>query len=150
VVLGGGTAAYAVTRNSDGTVTVSINDMSGLAGANSKMHTMSLPVVVVPVRPGCPAINTLPRGDRPAPGGMVLSLAESGSITVDARGVPAGDTALVATSSSPRGVTYDLVVIKGPAPSCVSLPVLPPGPGTPGAGSNSGGNPVTGSTSNGH
>ena len=136
VVLGGGAAAYAVTQNSDGTVTVSLNEMSGVEGADTKLRDMSLPVVVVPVRPGCPAINTLPQADRVPAGGMV-SLGTSGSITVNARGVPAGDTALVATSGSPRGWTFALAVIKGPAPSCVSLPNLPPGPGTPGPGSGS-------------
>jgi hypothetical protein len=140
VVLGGGTPAYAVTQNSDGTVTVSISEMSGVEGANGKLHTMDAPVVVVPVRPGCVPIDSLPHVD----GTHQVTRAsvrtdKAGSITVDVRGVPAGGTALVATASSPRGITLALALVKGPVPSCVSMPSPPTGGGAtvggPGSGS---------------
>ena len=57
--------AYSVTRH-DGAVTVSVSRLSGVAGANAALHAMRARVVVVPVRPGCPAIGSLPR-PHPAP-----------------------------------------------------------------------------------
>src|SRR5215472_16788634 len=58
---GGGTAqAYAVTPHADGTVTVSISDLSGVSGANARLQDLGDRVVVVPVRAGCPAIGSLP------------------------------------------------------------------------------------------
>jgi hypothetical protein len=53
-------AAHSVTRH-DGTVSVSVDNASGVAGANAALHGMHARVVVVPVRPGCPAIGSLPR-----------------------------------------------------------------------------------------
>ena len=59
-------AAYSVTQHGNGTVTVSVARPSGVAGANAALHAMRARVRVVPVRPGCPAIGSLPR-PRPAP-----------------------------------------------------------------------------------
>ena len=59
-------AAYSVTRHDNGTVTVAVSRPSGLAGANVALHAMGARVVVVPVRPGCPPIASLPR-PQPAP-----------------------------------------------------------------------------------
>src|SRR5262252_11120301 len=58
-------AAYSVTRH-DGTVSVSVYRASGVAGANAALHRIHARVVVVPVRPGCPSITSLPH-PRPAP-----------------------------------------------------------------------------------
>jgi hypothetical protein len=138
VVLGGGTPAYAVTQNTNGTVTVSINELSGVAGANDKLHTMGEPVVVVPVRPGCVSIASLPHvtGAHQDTRASV-DMTKGGSITVDVRGVPAGATALVATSTSPRGIALALALVTGPIPSCVSMPQPPPD-GIVSSGPNSG------------
>ena len=59
-------AAYSVTRHDNGTVTVAVNRPSGVAGANATLHAMGARVRVVPVRPGCPPIGSLPH-PRPAP-----------------------------------------------------------------------------------
>jgi len=93
--------AYAVTQNTDGTVTVSINQLSGVAGANDKLHNLGEPVVVVPVRPGCVSITSLPHvtGTHQDIRASV-DMTKDGSITVNVRGMPAGETALLATSSS--------------------------------------------------
>ncbi len=42
-------AAYSVTRHANGTVTVSVNRPSGVAGANTTLHAMGARVRVVPV-----------------------------------------------------------------------------------------------------
>lgn len=134
-------AAYSVTRH-DGTVTVSVNRPSGVAGANATLHAMGAPVVVVPVRPGCPAIGSLPH-PQPAPHPAVwVSTGVNGhghrSVSVKVKGtIPAGDTMILAFSGSPRsgGSVGAGGIITGPVPRCVSLPPAP----QPGGGSGSAG-----------
>jgi hypothetical protein len=133
-------AAYSVTQH-NGTVTVSVTRPSGVTGANTTLHAMGARVRVVPVRPGCPAIGSLPR-PRPAPhlGVWVKTgVTKSGhrSVSVKLRGrIPAGDTMILAFSSGPgRDSLGAGGIITGPVPRCVSLPPAPSGGG--GAGSTS-------------
>ena len=133
VALGGAPAmaAYSVTRN-DGAVTVAVNRPSGVAGANAALHKMRARVVVVPVRPGCPPIGSLPR-PRPAPHpgvSVATGVGKNGhrSVSVKIRGgIPKGDTMILAFSGNPRsgGSVGAGGVITGPVPRCVSLPSAP-------------------------
>src|ERR1700728_4560234 len=100
-------AAYSVTRHANGTVTVAVNRASGVAGANVALHAMHARVRVVPVRPGCPAIGSLPR-PRPAPHPSVSvksratkSGHRSVSVTMGKRGIPARDTMILAFGGNP-------------------------------------------------
>jgi hypothetical protein len=128
------TPAYAVTQNSDGTLTVSITSLSALGGANAKLHALGLPVVAVPVRVGCPDITSLMAGTS-APSGSgrtsgSVDAGANGSVTFDVHGVPAGDTAIIAFTTSPDGAPRaSLAAITSKAPSCVSLPTIPPSAG---------------------
>jgi hypothetical protein len=115
-----------------------------VAGANAALHAMHALVVVVPVRPGCPAIGSLPR-PRPAPhpGVWVGSgLGRSGhrAVSVKIKGsIPKGDTMILAFSGNPRGGSAVGAggIITGPVPSCVSLPSAPAGgDGTGSAGTS--------------
>jgi hypothetical protein len=126
VLLSGGSPAYAVTQNAGGTVTISVSRPAGVAGANARLHALADQVVLVPVRPGCPAISSLPAASwpptaRPITGTMTK--AADGTVTVSARGIPSGDTMLIPVLTRPDGIMYLTPhLIKGPAPSCVSLP----------------------------
>jgi hypothetical protein len=131
-------AAYSVTQH-DGTVSVSVYNPSGVPGANATLHAMHARVVVVPVRPGCPSITSLPR-PRPAPHPSVtVGSRVNGhghrSITVKLGkgGIPQGDTMILAFSGNPRGGTALGVggIITGPVPHCVSLPSAPSGGAAP-------------------
>jgi len=134
LTLGSAAPAYAVSRGPDGTVQVSVSAPAGVAGANAALRRLHVRVRVVPVRPGCPAISTLPRphlvhhpaisvGARQTAGGhRQVSVKVWGK-----HGIPAGATLLLAFST--RGHT-DLGaggLISGPVPSCVSLPAAPGG-----------------------
>jgi len=126
-------AAYSVTRHQDGTVTVSVNRPSGVNGANVTLHAMGARVAVVPVRPGCPPIGSLPR-PRPAPHPAVWVRAGVNghghrSVSVKVKGgIPRGDTMVLAFSGGPRGGSVGAGgIITGPVPSCVSLPSAPSG-----------------------
>ena len=129
-------AAYSVTRHGDGTVTVSVSRLSGVAGADAALRAIRARVVVVPVRPGCPPIGSLPR-PRPAPHlavsvgtGVTRSGHRSVTVKVGDGGIPAGDTMILAFSGSggPRSTSLGAGgIITGPVPRCVSLPPAPPG-----------------------
>jgi hypothetical protein len=124
-------AAYSVTRH-DGTVSVSVSSASGVAGANAALHRIRARVVVVPVRPGCPSITSLPR-PRPAPHPAVW--VKSGvngdghrSVSVKIKGsIPAGDTMILAFTGNPHngGSVGAGGIITGLVPPCVSLPPAP-------------------------
>ena len=94
----------------------------------------------MPVRPGCRPISSLRAPGVPAHGRISVQGTSSsdGSVTVQARGIPAGDILVVGTEVSTHGKTRltetASELTSAPAPRCVSLP----GPGHPGPGSASG------------
>jgi hypothetical protein len=134
-------AAYAVTPHADGTLTVAISQPSGIAGANVTLTTLGDRVVVVPVRAGCPSIDSLPT---PVSKGGEVQVSGSlkqatGSITVDAHGIPDGDVLILAADETGHGIAIDARLTASPAPSCVSEPSYIPGSGkVSGTGSDSG------------
>jgi hypothetical protein len=144
---GGGTPAYALTTHPNGTVTLDVYSESGFAGANARLRQLDDgQVVVVPVGPGCPSINSLPAPAEPLSGHISVQASSSrgGPVTVNANGIPAGDILVVGFQTTTHG---NLVSTGGasrltspPAPSCVSLPSPPPPapPGNGGSGHQSG------------
>ena len=125
-------AAYSVTRH-DGAVSVSVYRASGVAGANAALHKMHARVVVVPVRPGCPSIGSLPR-PQPAPHPAVwvstgVNAQGHRSVSVKIKGsIPAGDTMILAFSGNPHSGSVGAGgIITGSVPRCVSLPSAPSG-----------------------
>jgi hypothetical protein len=146
---GGGTPAYALTTHADGTVTLDVYQKSGFAGINSKLHQAGDDqVVVVPVKPGCPSMSSLPAPAVPPNGHIAVQTSGSindGSVTVNAKGIPAGDILVVGFETTTHGSFHSSLgaakLTSPPAPSCVSLPSPPPGNG----GSGSGSGAVTGS-----
>jgi hypothetical protein len=154
VATSGGSPAYAVTTHPGGTVTLAVYQASGIAGANEKLHQLGDQVVVVPVRPGCLPISSLrpPKVQVHSHPAVFTAIARGGSVTVDAKGIPAGDILVVGVETTRRGpaaTTYRSVatslgaakLTSPPAPSCVSLPSAP----LPPAGSGSSAGSVSGS-----
>ena len=96
-------------------------------------HRLRGRVAVVPGRPGCPPIGSLPR-PRPAPHlsvtvgtGVTRHGHRSVTVTISKGGIPKGDTMILAFSGNPRGGTSLGAggIITGPVPRCVSLPPAP-------------------------
>ena len=155
-VAGGKSAAYAVTNNPNGTITLAVYKKSGIAGANAKLHKLGdSQVYVVPVEAGCPSISSLPSPAVPL-NGKRLSIQSGrsvggGSVTVNAQGIPAGDILVVGFETTVNGKTITTFgsarLTSAPAPSCVSLPTPPAPPAPPEGptvahGSGSGPSPV--------
>ena len=126
---GGGTPAYALTTSHDGTVTLAVYQASGISQANAKLRQLGDSVVLVPVQPGCPAIGSLPAPAVLPNGKGKISVqstkSRDGSITVNARGVPAGDILVVGAEITAQGTQMGASLTSPPAPSCVSLPASP-------------------------
>jgi hypothetical protein len=143
---GGGTPAYALTTHPNGTVTLDVYQVSGIAGINAKLHQVGDDqVVVVPVAPGCPSMNSLPAPIVPPSGHISIQTGASvkdGSVTVHAKGIPAGDILVVAVETTTTATGHFSMgaarLTTPPAPSCVSMPAPPAGSGGSGSGSSSG------------
>ncbi|NUP52423.1 MAG: hypothetical protein HOW97_34635 [Catenulispora sp.] len=127
-VFSGTASAYAVTDNHDGTLTVKVTKPSGIAGANAELQKMGSRVAVVQASAGCPSIETF-RAPTEGNGQTEVTVQMAGdpsAITVSASGLPADETALVVYNFDNGKTSTGMVPIKGPAPSCVSLPAAPP------------------------
>ncbi|MBP2324221.1 hypothetical protein JOF56_004606 [Kibdelosporangium banguiense] len=51
---GGTPAAFAVSQNADGSITVSIKDIAAIDPANKELERLGVPIRAVPARPDCP------------------------------------------------------------------------------------------------
>jgi hypothetical protein len=139
---GGTTPAYALTTHSNGTITLAVYQKSGIAAANAKLHALGdSQVYVVPVGAGCPSMSSLPAPAVSLNGGHLsvqssASVGAGGSVTVNAKGIPAGDIVVVAVETVTNGNTTTSLAANrlttAPAPSCVSLPGAVPPPAAPG------------------
>jgi hypothetical protein len=158
---GAATPAYALTKNPNGTITLDVYQKSGIAGINAKLHQDGdSNVVVLPVGAGCPSLGSLPLPAVSAQGAKITvgtAVSKSGSITVNAQGIPAGDILVVAIQTTVSGSTVTtggaarLTSASASLPSCVSLPAPPPpgGGGTGGVTTGGSGGPGTVTTHNG-
>ena len=133
-VAGAKTPAYAVTSNPNGTVTLAVYQKDGIAGANARLRELGdSQVYVVPVGAGCPSMSSLPAPAVPLNGkhpgvqtSVTVGSSTGRSVTVNARGIPAGDILVVAVETTTTGNTTTSLgagkLTTAPAPSCVSLP----------------------------
>jgi hypothetical protein len=104
--------AYAVTTNSDGSVTVTLNDISALTGLNAELARDGLDARAVPLTATCPVhvpMVTMPAGTDPS----------TYTITLVPADIPAGYTAVVGATESASG---QVVLVQGavrpPIPAC--------------------------------
>jgi hypothetical protein len=113
--------AYAVTTNADGTVTVTLNDISAITGLNAELARDGLRAKAVPVTASCPTRafqNAMPAGTNPS----------TYTITIVPPDIPAGYTAILAVSENASGqVTLVQGAWPNPGPSCINTePILVP------------------------
>lgn len=124
--------AFAVTRNPDGTVTVWVTRVGGIAGANARLAALGVRAKAVQVTAGCTAargswVARRPKPPRVAARGRLQRLIVKARF--DPKQIPAGHTLVLAAvhaGVAPRVAPIHL--IRGQAPTCFSVapPPLPP------------------------
>jgi hypothetical protein len=109
--------AYAVSQSSDGSVSVSIREISGVSGANAQLARLQVPIRVARVETGCSATGKT----TPIPPTIVSNLAiqEREGLAVQPKLIPHGDTLVISAKpvGSAVGLSYGLY--RGDAPPCV-------------------------------
>lgn len=124
----GATPAYALTQNSDGTITITLNNLTtGISQLNVRLHQMGINETVVPVTQSCttstPVLNA-------GPGNL------SETITIGSgNDYPAGVEGYLAAEQLPNGsIALGIGGMKAPLPSCFSptlMKVQPSSTSTP-------------------
>src|SRR5262249_49384916 len=131
--------AFAVTRNSDGTVTVWVARVGGLAGANARLAQLGVHAKAIQVTAGCAAAGRA--GVVKQRGGEVVGPGKVQKLIVKARvdpeRIPAGHTLVL--SAARRGAVASVSpahLVRGVAPPCFpgGAPPLPPAVFRGGAG----------------
>jgi hypothetical protein len=121
--------AFAVTDNQDGSVTITLNEITGVSALNAKLASMGIAVRAVPVVSSCTATAQVvgPDGSlQPAATLAVTQLPTNPrtggqstlrAVTVDPSHTP-GQTEILAASST--GIALLGQVVQGQIPSCVA------------------------------
>ena len=136
--------AFAATSNPNGTVTITLNDLTGVSGLNAELASMGVAIRAVPVVSGCTATAQVVGADgSPQPAGTLAvsplpDNPRTGSpTTLDtitlAPPQTAGQTEILAASTS--GIDLLGQTVQGQVPSCVA----PAGSGSSAAGNHWGG-----------
>jgi hypothetical protein len=113
--------AYAVTQNSDGTVTITLRDLSGLDALNARLAALGVPVHALLADPSCTV--TTPRLEWNALYPQIVPYnGPAPEFTIQPSVIPPGDTLLLAVAPAPNGFgpTARLMLIAGPVPSCIA------------------------------
>ncbi len=120
--------AFAVTRNPDGTVTVWVTRVGGLAGANARLAELGVHARAVQVTAGCTPgrANWIARNAKVQ---RVVTPGRTQKLIVKARfdpkRIPAGHTLVLAAARAGLAARVAPVhLVSGPAPGC--FPVAPP------------------------
>jgi hypothetical protein len=110
-------AAYAVTQRPDGTLAISIDELTGVTGANAQLAKLGVNVRVVPVQAGCTATGTV----APMAPSLAATVAhiEGEGVTVRPDLIPPGDTIVLAAKQTGSVVGLEYVLYHGAAPACV-------------------------------
>ncbi len=88
--------AYAVTTNSDGTVTVTLNDIAAITALNAELARDGIAAKAIPITSDCPVHgfpNAMPAGTDP----------NAYSITIVPSDIPSGYTGIVGVGQSTSG-----------------------------------------------
>jgi hypothetical protein len=111
----GAAPAYALTHNADGSITITLHDLTtGIPALNARLRQMGINYTVIPVTQNCPFSTPVLSG--PGPGSL------SETITIGTQNTePAGVNAYLAAERLPNGsIGLADGGMKAPLPSCFS------------------------------
>jgi hypothetical protein len=114
-----GRPAYAVNQNPDGTVTVMINELTGVTGANAQLASLGVRAEAIALDPSCTsAVSSV--SDPELLGAILAPSDLNVGVTIHPSGIPVGDTLLLAAKQGSSGqVAVRVMLVRDPAPSCV-------------------------------
>jgi hypothetical protein len=124
---GGGTPAYAVLSNPDGTVTVTIRQLVGVKAADEKLASLGVPVRVVRSEAGCLLGSGEYKTPRISPDlfqriSKLAGPASAASIVITPSAIPSGDTIVIgARELAPGVVGLQTGIYEGTTPPCLPL-----------------------------
>jgi hypothetical protein len=118
--IGGATPAFAVAANSDGTVTVTLNELVGVGGANAQLEKLGVAVRVAKVEANCSAPIPSQTGANVKQASEAATISAQGTATVHPASIPAGDTIVLTAQEIEGHVSEGIAVVRGGAPSCLS------------------------------
>ena len=115
---GSAAPAFAVTKDSNGTVAITLSDLSALPALNQKLTQEGIPVVAVPMSATCTTTGPfailpgVPLGTQPT----------SAAVLIDPSDIPSGDVGVVGVIQADSG-RWGLVTVEAsaPGPSCLNL-----------------------------
>lgn len=112
-------AAYAVTQNPDGTISVSIDELTGVAGANEQLARLGVSAKVVPIQAGCSA----PGEAVPIPSSLDAKIAhvQGQGLAIRPDLVPPGETLVLTARQSGAIVGLGYALYRGMAPACIGF-----------------------------
>lgn len=106
------TPAYAVTTHSDGTVTVTLNDVHAITALNAALAQAGIAAKAIPLTVDCPIHgfpNPMPAGTNP----------NTYTITIVPAEIPAGYTAVLAVGENASGqIALAQGAFRSPVPAC--------------------------------
>ncbi len=125
---GGPQAAFAVTENPDGSVTLTIDEIIGVSAANAELAKLGVRVRVRRVERGCTAVG-VPDGSHRA---QVMKTVQMSKLAngfahiewiINPRAIPPGDTLGLSAQRVQHGSVHaaatGIELYRGPAPVCV-------------------------------
>jgi hypothetical protein len=115
--------AYAVTENSDGTVTITLHDISGVTGVNAKLAALGVRARAVTPRPDCMAVEIPDPTDWTANANTnpltVASNVAQGKVVIQPRAIPVGVTLVLMAEEGDGRDSFVVGLTLAPAPSCI-------------------------------
>lgn len=131
--------AYAVTTNPDGTVTITLNELSSLPALNRKLQKDAIPVAAVPMTATCstqakvtiinsaqgnaapPTGSTVPASGTTVPTSPDTTQQSTATITLSRDQISSGDVGILGARVTPTGrVTLVAGEVTPPPPSCLN------------------------------
>lgn len=114
--------AFAVTKNADGTVAITLSDLSDLTALNRQLAQDGVPVTAVPISTSCSATRAInnPSGED-TPNVSADHRQTTDVVTIDPSQIPTGDIGVLGASLTASG-HMELVFgeTTRPAPSCLN------------------------------
>ena len=117
--------AFAVTKNPDGTVAITLSDLSDLPALNQKLAQDGVLVTAVPISTSCSATAAITNPSGESGPGTQAGRAATNLVTIDPNQIPSGDIGVIGASQTASGqVTLLFGDTTLPAPSCLNSAIF--------------------------